>query len=139
MAGASRIVSDTFGRVAHPPPRARKESRTKRGRKGLTLLMATSSRTIAIDGRTRECARQSRPRNLRNLTGRAGPRCSPWQSPYPSRNIDAGLLLHDQVILYGFDSFDAPRDFTSLVDGLLGINEAAQLDNPLVSLDTDLE
>jgi len=34
---------------------------------------------------------------------------------------------------------DAPCDFPRLIDGLLRINEAAQLNDALVSFDTDLE
>ena len=49
------------------------------------------------------------------------------------------LFLHVQIILYGFDPFDATGDFTRFIDGLLGINEAAQLYDALVSLHTDLE
>jgi hypothetical protein len=52
---------------------------------------------------------------------------------------DNGRLFHDQIILYGFDPFDAAGDFTRFIDGLLGINEAAQLNDALVSFDTDLE
>jgi hypothetical protein len=49
------------------------------------------------------------------------------------------LFLHVQIILYGFDPFDATGDFTGFIDGLLGINEAAQLNGALVSFHTDLE
>lgn len=49
------------------------------------------------------------------------------------------LFLHVQIILYGFDPFDATGDFTRFIDGLLGINESAQLNGALVSLHTDLE
>ena len=52
---------------------------------------------------------------------------------------DNGRLFHDQIILYGFDPFDAPCDLTRFIDGLLRINEAAQLNDALVSFDTDLE
>ena len=52
---------------------------------------------------------------------------------------DNGRLFHDQIILYGFDPFDAPCDFTRFIDGALRINEAAQLNDALVSFDTDLE
>jgi hypothetical protein len=48
-------------------------------------------------------------------------------------------LFDDQIILYGRDPFDAPCDFNRFVDGLLGINEAAQLDLALERLDTDLK
>ena len=48
-------------------------------------------------------------------------------------------LFHDQIILYGFDPLDAPYDFTRFIHGLLRINEAAQLNDALVSFDTDLE
>ena len=49
------------------------------------------------------------------------------------------LFLHVQIILYGFDPFDATGDFTRFINGLLRINEAAQLNDALVSFDTDLE
>jgi len=52
---------------------------------------------------------------------------------------DNGRLFHDQIILYGFDPLDAPYDLTRFIDGLLRINEAAQLNGALVSFDTDLE
>ena len=53
---------------------------------------------------------------------------------------DNGLLfLHVQIILYGFDPLDATGDFTRLIDGLLGINEAGQLHDALVGFHTDLE
>ena len=55
------------------------------------------------------------------------------------RANDSNRLLHDQVILYGFDPFDVPCDLTRFINGLLSINEAAQLDDALVSFDTDLE
>jgi hypothetical protein len=48
-------------------------------------------------------------------------------------------LFHDKIILDGFDPFDAPCDFNRFIDGLLRINEAAQLDRALERLDTDLE
>jgi hypothetical protein len=49
------------------------------------------------------------------------------------------LFLHVQIIRYRFDPSDATGDFTRFIDGLLGINEAAQLNDTLVGLDTDLE
>ena len=52
---------------------------------------------------------------------------------------DKGRLFHDQTILYGCDPFDAPCDLNRLIDGLLRINEAAQLNDALESFDTDLE
>ena len=51
---------------------------------------------------------------------------------------DNGRLFHDQAILYGCDPFDAPSDLTRFIDGLLRINEAAQLNDALVSFNTDL-
>jgi hypothetical protein len=48
-------------------------------------------------------------------------------------------LFHNQTILYGGDPFDAPCDLTRFIDGLLRINEAAQLNDALVRFDTDLE
>jgi hypothetical protein len=50
-----------------------------------------------------------------------------------------GRLFHDQIILYGCDPFDAPCDLTCFIDGILRINEAAQLNNALEGFDTDLE
>ena len=50
-----------------------------------------------------------------------------------------GRLFHDQIILYGVDPVDAPCDLTRFIDGLLRINEAAQLNRALVRFDTDLE
>jgi hypothetical protein len=50
-----------------------------------------------------------------------------------------GRLFHDQIILYGFDPFDAPGNFTRFIDGLLRINGAAQLNVAFESFDTDLE
>ena len=52
---------------------------------------------------------------------------------------DNGRLFYDQIILYGFDPFDAPRDLTRFIDGLLRINKAAQLNGAFVGFDTDLE
>jgi hypothetical protein len=52
---------------------------------------------------------------------------------------DNGCLFHDQTILYGFYPFDAPYDFQCFIDGLLRINEAAQLNGALVRFDTDLK
>ena len=49
------------------------------------------------------------------------------------------LFLHVQIILYGFDPFDASGDFPRFIDSLLGINEAAQLNGAFVRFDTDLE
>jgi len=48
-------------------------------------------------------------------------------------------LFYDQVILYGPDPFDAPCDFNRLIDGLLRINEAAQLNGALEGFNPDLE
>jgi len=56
-----------------------------------------------------------------------------------SREKDNGRLFHDQIILYGFDPSDAPCDLTRFIDGILRINEAAQLDGALASFNTDLE
>jgi len=50
-----------------------------------------------------------------------------------------GRLFHNQIILYGGDPVDAPCDLTRFIDGLLRINKAAQLNDALVSFDTDLE
>ena len=51
----------------------------------------------------------------------------------------SGRLFHDQIILYGFDPVDATCDLTRFIDGLLRINEAAQLNDALESFNTDLE
>ncbi len=48
-------------------------------------------------------------------------------------------LFHDQTILYRCDPVDAPCDLARFIDGLLRINETAQLNDALVSFDTDLE
>jgi len=48
-------------------------------------------------------------------------------------------LFHVQIILYGFDPFDAACDLTRFIDGLLRINEAAELNAALVSPDTDFK
>ena len=56
---------------------------------------------------------------------------------FPGKNTR--LLFHDQIILYGFDPFDATCDFTRLIDGHLRTNEAAQLNGALVGFNTDLE
>jgi hypothetical protein len=55
------------------------------------------------------------------------------------RDKDNNRLFQDQTILYGFDPFDVPCDLDRFVDGVLRINEAAQLDDALASFDTDLE
>jgi hypothetical protein len=52
---------------------------------------------------------------------------------------DKDLLFHDQIILYSFDPFNGIGNFNCSIDGLLRINEAGQLNNALVSFDTDLE
>jgi len=49
------------------------------------------------------------------------------------------LLFHNQIILYGCDSFNAMCDFTRFIDSLLRSNEAAQLNGALKGFDTDLE
>jgi hypothetical protein len=56
---------------------------------------------------------------------------------YPVKND--GRLFHDQIILYGFDPFDAPYDLTRFIHGLLRIDEAAQLNDAFVRFNTDLE
>jgi hypothetical protein len=57
---------------------------------------------------------------------------------FPGKNTRR-LFFYVQVILYGFDPFDATGDFTRFIDGLLRINEAAQLNGALVSFHTYLE
>ena len=57
---------------------------------------------------------------------------------FPGKNTRP-LFLHVQIILYGCDPFDAAGDFTRFIHGLLGINEASQLNGALVSFHTDLE
>ena len=52
---------------------------------------------------------------------------------------DNGCLFHDQVILYGFYASDASCDFNRFIDGLLRIDEAAQLNGALVSFNPDLK
>ena len=56
----------------------------------------------------------------------------------PSGN-DNGRLFYDQIILYGADPFDAPCDFHRFIDGLLRIDEAAQLNGALEGFNPDLE
>jgi hypothetical protein len=53
--------------------------------------------------------------------------------------LDNGRLFQDKIILYGFNPVDVPCDLTGFIDGLLRINDAAQLDDALVSFNTDLE
>ena len=57
---------------------------------------------------------------------------------FPGKNTRL-LFLHVQIIFYGFDPFDATRDFPRFIDGLLRINETAQFHDALVGFDTDLE
>jgi len=52
---------------------------------------------------------------------------------------DRRRLFHDQIILYGFDTFDASGDFNRFIDGFFRIDKAAQLNGALVSFHTDLE
>jgi hypothetical protein len=56
---------------------------------------------------------------------------------HPGKNN--ARLFHDQIILHGSDPFNARCDLTRFIDGLLRINEAAQLNAALVGLHTDLE
>jgi hypothetical protein len=60
-------------------------------------------------------------------------------SVYESQKKDNGRLFHDQIILYGFNPFDALYDFTRFIDGLLRINESAQLNGALTSFGTYLK
>ena len=48
-------------------------------------------------------------------------------------------LFHDEIIPDGFDPLDAACDLACLIDGLLRINEAAQLSDPLAGLYADLK
>jgi len=52
---------------------------------------------------------------------------------------DSSCLFHDESILDGFDPVDAARDLARLIDRLLRINEAAQLNDAFAGLDADLE
>ena len=52
---------------------------------------------------------------------------------------DNGRLFHDQIILYGFDPWDAPCELTRFIHGLLRINEAAHLNGALKGFNPDLE
>ena len=56
---------------------------------------------------------------------------------YPGKDNDR--LFQDQIILYRTDPFDTPCDFNRFIDGLLRINEAAQLNDTLVGFNADLE
>jgi hypothetical protein len=47
--------------------------------------------------------------------------------------VSRHLFFHVQIILYGFDPLDASGDITCSIDGHLGINEAAQLNDAFVS------
>ena len=57
----------------------------------------------------------------------------------PPLEMIINRLLHDQIILYGPDSSDAPCYLTCFVDGVLRINKATQLDDALAGFNTDLE
>jgi len=64
----------------------------------------------------------------------------PIPSPFYNKETALlGSLFHAQIILYGLDPLNATCDFTRFIDGLLRINEAAQLNGALASFDTDLE
>lgn len=52
---------------------------------------------------------------------------------------DNGRLFDDQIILYGFDPFDALGNFSRFIGGLLRINGTVQLNDALVSFNTDFE
>jgi hypothetical protein len=75
---------------------------------------------------------------LLGFLGNPGFGSTPAARLHPGKDIGR-LFLHVQIILYRFDPFDATHDFTRFIDGLLGINEAAQLNGALVSFDSDLE
>jgi hypothetical protein len=74
---------------------------------------------------------------LLGFLGNPGFGSTPSARLLPGKNTRR--LFHDQIILYGFDPFNAAGDFARFIDGLLRINEAAQLNDALVSFDTDLE
>jgi hypothetical protein len=48
-------------------------------------------------------------------------------------------LFHNEIIPDGFDPIDAACDLACAIDGLLRINEAAQLSDALAGLNADLE
>ena len=98
----------------------------------------TGNKSEQVANRPHRCFLFQRSTPGRRVRRRGNMKMSTRGRYGPSGN-DIGRLLHDQVILYGFDPFDAPCDVTSFIDGILGINEAAQLDNALESLDADLE
>jgi len=50
-----------------------------------------------------------------------------------------GRLFHDEIIPDGFDPFDAACDLASLIGGLVGINEAAQLNDAFAGFYADLK
>ena len=56
-----------------------------------------------------------------------------WYEALPRR------LFHNEIILDGFNPFDAPGDLAGFIDGLLRINEAAQLHRTLEGFDADLK
>jgi hypothetical protein len=52
---------------------------------------------------------------------------------------DNGCLFHDEIILDGFDPFDAACDLPRLIDSVLRINEAAQLNDAFAGFYADLK
>jgi hypothetical protein len=54
-------------------------------------------------------------------------------------NKESERLFHNQIILYRFYPFDTLGNFTCFIDGLLRIDEAAQLNGALVSFDADVK
>jgi hypothetical protein len=56
-----------------------------------------------------------------------------------SRNKVNGRLFHDEIILDGFDPFDVACDLARLIDGVLRINETAQLNDALAGFDANVK
>jgi hypothetical protein len=52
---------------------------------------------------------------------------------------DTSFLFHDEIIPDGCDPFNAVCDFARLIDSVLRINEAAQLNNAFAGFDADLK
>ena len=52
---------------------------------------------------------------------------------------DNGCLFHDEIILNGYDPFDAACDLARLIDSCLRINEAAQLNDAFAGFYPDLK
>ena len=107
----------------------------------LTHLLGPTAVTSASSfGRTKNCLSKVKAKPL------AIPPCAgeeTWKCLLAASMVhqgkDNGRLFDDQIILYGFDPFDALGNFNRFIGGLLRINETVQLNDALVSFDLDLE